>query len=105
MNKECAAIAYLREIAHLDGANQGIAADTALRIIADVREHYLSETDIQFLHMLNDEIIKSGHEALLAYLSSGAPDCNICAALMARRAEEGMQQAPPCIDLSYRATH
>ena len=89
MNKECAAIVHLREMAQLDGDNQWINADnaeTALLIIADVREHYLSETDIKYLHSLTDEIIKSGHEALLAYLSSGAPDCNICAALMARMA-------------------
>ena len=104
MNKECAAIVHLREIAQLEGSDQGINADTALRIIADVKEHYLSETDIQYIHMLTDEIIRNGHEKLLAYFAAGAPDCNICAALMARRAAAGMQH-PPHIDLAYSADY
>ena len=104
MNKECVVIVHLREIAQLDSAGQGITADTALRIIADAREYFLSETDIQYIHMLTDEIIKNGHEGLLAYLSGGAPDCNICAALMARRAAAGMQH-PPHIDLAYSADY
>jgi hypothetical protein len=86
MNKECAAIVHLREMAQMDGDNQGSNAETALLIIADVREYYLSETDIKYLHSLTDEIIKSGHKALLAYLSAGVPDCDICAALMVRMA-------------------
>lgn len=87
MAKECAMITYLRELAQRDGIdNRGtaIAADVALRIIADVRENHLTDMDAESIHMLVDDIYKSGHEILLAELQRDMADCDICAALVSR---------------------
>lgn len=85
MAAECKTIRYLRGLAERKGGrdNAAPAAAAALAIIADVRENYLGRHDVSILHMLLDEIRKSGHDALTEYLREGAADCELCAGLVA----------------------
>ncbi|MDX9994424.1 MAG: hypothetical protein RBS28_03800 [Rhodocyclaceae bacterium] len=87
MTAECMTIRYLRELASRErdrDAGLAAAAGAVLQIISDVRENYMSERDVSILHMLVDEIRKSGHDVLLEHLRHEAPDCDLCAALAAR---------------------
>lgn len=86
MASECKMIRYLRELAERKkdcDVGLAIAAEAALNIVADLRENFMTDRDAAILHLLVDEIRKSGHEALLGLLHSGVPDCDICAALAA----------------------
>ena len=79
-------IRYLRGMAARDGhcdAGLAAAAEAVLKIVADLRENYMTEQDVSILHMLVDEIRKSGHDVLLDHLRHESPDCDLCAALAA----------------------
>jgi hypothetical protein len=84
---ECMTIRYLRGLAEHERHNDAAlaaAAEAVLHIVTDLRENYASDGDVTLLHMLVDEIRKSGHDILLEHLRHEAPDCDLCAALAAR---------------------
>lgn len=89
MKSECVTIQYLKQLSaagkSMDSAGPvSIAAASALKIISDIKEYRMTETDMECLHMLVDTIFQKGHGQLLPHLREGAPDCNICSTLAAR---------------------
>lgn len=65
---------------HTDPLLAGLAR-SALSIIHDAREDGMTEHDLHYLQILVDVWIQDGQEDLLPHLQSGAPDCELCAAL------------------------
>jgi hypothetical protein len=91
MTADCMTIVYLRELAQREANGDkglALAAESALHIVTDIRENYMTDTDVASLHMLVDDIRQSGHEILLDHLWYSAPDCAMCAALAARVAAQ-----------------
>lgn len=58
-----------------------VAADYALRIIADSQEDYLAQDDLNWLRSLLEEILDASGATLAVGPGVDPPDCEICAAL------------------------
>ncbi|MDP2826197.1 MAG: hypothetical protein Q8O52_26355 [Sulfuritalea sp.] len=83
----CKIVACLHEIAAghgaVDGFTKGIASN-ALAIVEDMEEDGITELGLRYFLLFADEIVLVGNVSLHTYLQDGAPDCEICAALMKR---------------------
>ncbi len=88
MGSECATIKHLRKVAAMGaqedaGIGSGAAA-SALKIISDINEYWMTAIDVECLHSLVDALVQHGQSALLQHLRAGSPDCPICEALTAK---------------------
>lgn len=85
---ECVAIQYMKtanaEEASRPARYQDGIFTSALNVISDIQEYEMTPMDIEVLHMLIDFICAEGHGELRSLIYAEAPNCEICAALVAR---------------------
>ncbi len=80
---ECNAVKYLQQKSTEHGKIAELAS-VALVVVGNINKSGMTAEDIEYLHDIVSHIYLEGGVEILNFIHSEAPDCDICAALVAQ---------------------